>query len=125
MLKRNYLGTTISFVLPENQYKGYVVDCTYKFIKHMNKYAVNMWLRRTDIDDRLQICSQGINTQYISSDKDHIQSDIGDMIEQAVNSTFFDEYVNRFEYTQKCFDYGNNHFEKITLRNSENGEYNL
>lgn len=30
MLKRNYLGTTISFVLPENQYKGYVVDCTYK-----------------------------------------------------------------------------------------------
>lgn len=53
MLKKNYLGTTISFTLPENQYKGYVVDCTYKYIKDMGKYAIAMWLRRTDIDNRL------------------------------------------------------------------------
>lgn len=127
MLKKNYLGTTISFALPENQYKGYVVDCTYKFIKHLNKYAVTMWLRRTDIDDRLQITSQEVNTQYISSDKDNIQNDLGNIIGQAANSTFFDEYVERFEHYEKCFDYGNTHYESshLTLRNSENGEYNL
>jgi hypothetical protein len=112
VLKRNYLGTTISFVLPENQYKGYVVDCTYKFIKHMNKYAVNLWLRRSDISDRLPIGSQGINTQYIASDKENIQNDIGNMIEQAANSTFFDEYIERFEYYVKCFNYGNTIFEE-------------
>lgn len=117
MLKRNYLGTTLSFALPKNQYKGYVVDCTYKFIKHMSKYAVNMWLRRTDIDDRYQICSQEVNTQYITSDKDNIQSDIHALIEQAANSTFFDEYIERYEYYHECFDYGNSHFEKIRLSN--------
>lgn len=122
MLKRNYLGTTLSFALPENQYKGYVVDCTYKFIKHMNKYVVNMWLRRTDIDDRLQICSQDVNTQYVSSAKDNIQIDIERMIEQAANSTFFDEYIKRYEYYHKCFDYGDSHFEKIRLCALKNGE---
>lgn len=119
MLKRNYLGTTISFVLPENKYKGYVVDCTYKFIKHMNKYAVNLWLRRSDISDRLPIGSQGINTQYITSDKENIQNDIGNMIEQAANSTFFDEYIERFEYYVKCFEFGNKHFEDQKFDNKE------
>ncbi len=123
MLKRNYLGTTISFELPENQYKGYVVDCTYKFMKHINKYAVNMWLRRSDISDRLPIKSQEINTQYITSNKDEIQNDIGNMIEQAANSTFFDEYIERFEYYVKCFSCGNDQYE--TLRNTVNGGYNL
>ena len=112
MLKKLYLGTTISYELPENQYKGYVVDCTYKFVKHMNKYAVNMWLRRYDINDRLPIKSQEINTQYITSNKDEIQNDIVNMIEQAANSTFFDEYIDRFEYYVKCFNYGNTIFEE-------------
>lgn len=112
MLKRNYLGTTISFVLPANQYKGYIIDRTYKFVKNMNKYAINMWIRRSDIDDRLMICSQNVNTQYITSDKENIQNDIGNMIEQVANSTFFDEYIDRFEYYVKCFEFGNGHFEK-------------
>ena len=111
MLKKNYLGTTISFVLPENQYKGYVVDCTYKYIKDMDKYAIAMWLRRTDIDNRLQICSQETTAQYITSDKENIQNDIARLIEQAANSTFFDDYIARFEYYDKCFTYGNDYFE--------------
>ena len=119
MLKKLYLGTTISYELPENQYKWYVVDCTYKFVKHMNKYAVNMWLRRSDINDRLPIKSQEINTQYITSNKENIQNDIGNMIEQAANSTFFDEYIERFEYYVKCFEFGNKHFEDQKFDNKE------
>ena len=111
MLKKNYLGTTITIELPENQYKGYVVDCTYKYDKHEDKYAIVMWLRRTDIDDRLQICSQEVNVQYITSDKENIQNDITRLIEQAANSTFFDNYIARFEYYDKCFTYGNDYFE--------------
>ena len=41
-----------------------------------------------------------------------IQNDIGNMIEQAANSTFFDEYIERFEYYVKCFNYGNTIFEE-------------
>ena len=111
MLKKNYLGTTISFVLPENQYKGYVVDCTYKHIKDMGKYAIAMWLRRTDIDNRLQICSQETTVQYITSDKENIQNDIARLIEQAANSTFFFFFIARYDYYDKCFTYGNDYFE--------------
>lgn len=111
MLKRNFLGTTISFNLPANQYKGYIVDCTYKFVKSMDKYEVKIWLRRSDIDDRLMICSQKATSQYITSDKENIQNDIENMIEQATNSTFFDEYIDRFEYYVKCFEIGNDYFE--------------
>ena len=111
MLNKKFLGTTISFELPANQYKGYVIDCTYKFVKNMNKYAVKMWLRRSDIDDRLMIGEQEASTQYIASDKDNVQNDIERMIEQAANSTFFDEYIDRFEYYVKCFEIGNGYFE--------------
>lgn len=112
MLKKNYLGTTVSFTLPENQYKGYVADCTYRYDKRRDKYAVVMWLRRTDIDDRLQICSQETTVQYITSDKENIQDDVARLVEQAANSTFFDEYIERFEYYTKCFTYGNDYFER-------------
>ena len=115
MLKRNFLGTTISFVLPENQYKGYVVDCAYRYDKYKDKYAIVMWLRRTDIDDKLQICSQETTVQYITSAKESIQNDIARLIEQAANSTFFDEYIERVEYYTKCFDYGNKYFETKRL----------
>lgn len=115
MLRKYYLGTTISFELPENKYKGYLVDCTYRYIKYMDRYAVNMWLRHKYIDDRIQISSQEINTQYISSDKENIQSDIATLIEQAANSTFFDEFINRYEYFGECFDRGNTLFEHERL----------
>lgn len=111
MLKKNYLGTTISFILPENQYKGYVVDCTYKYIRDMNKYALNMWLRNTEIDDRMQISSQGINTQYITSTRENIKKDVCAIVEQAANSSYFDKSIETYEYTQKCFERGNAEFE--------------
>lgn len=115
MLKKTYLGTTLSFELPENQYKGYVIDCTYRYIKKLDKYALNMWLRNKSIDDRFQICSQEINTQYITSTKEDIQTDIALLIEQAANSTFFDEFIDRFEYASNCFEKGNEFFEDERL----------
>ena len=123
MLRRNYLGAALSLVLPKDTYKGYVVDCIYKFDKQTNKYKLSMWLRRLDIDDRLPISSQEISSQMITSDKDHIIEDIERIVEQAANTRFFDKYVGRYEYYVKCFNYGNNHYE--TLRNTENGEHNL
>lgn len=122
MLKRNYLGVTISFELP-NKYNGYFADCTYKFNRHTNKYQIAMWLRRSDIDDKLPIKAQEISTQEIASDKDSIQNDIERIVEQAAATKFFDEYVNRYEYYLKCFNLGNNQCE--TLRDTANGEHNL
>lgn len=111
MLENYYLGTTISINLPKSQYNGYVVDCTYKYVKDMNKYSLTMWLRDTEIDDRLQICSQKVNTQYITSTRENIKKDICAIVEQAANSSYFDKAIETYEYTQKCFERGNAEFE--------------
>ena len=42
MSKNYYQGTMITVELPKNQYKGYVVDCVYRYVKNMNKYALSI-----------------------------------------------------------------------------------
>ena len=103
MLRNFYQGTMITVELPKNQYKGYVKD--------MNKYALSMWLRNTEVDDRMQICSQEINTQYITSTRENIKKDVCAIVEQAANSSYFDKSIETYEYTQKCFERGNAEFE--------------
>ncbi len=111
MLRNYYQGTMITVELPKNQYRGYVVDCIYRYVKDMNKYALSMWLRNTEVDDRMQICSQEINTQYITSTRENIKKDVCAIIEQAANSSYFDKSIETYEYTQKCFERGNAEFE--------------
>lgn len=104
MLRNYYQGTMITVELPKNQY-------VYRYVKDMNKYALSMWLRNTEVDDRMQICSQEINTQYITSTRENIKKDVCAIVEQAANSSYFDKSIETYEYTQKCFERGNAEFE--------------
>lgn len=106
------LGHTIAFDLSEVGYEGYIVECRYKYSKSVGKYAVSMWLRRKDIDDRFRIEHQEIDTQYVSGTQDNIRDHIARIVEQACKIRFFDPYVERFEYTYKCFDLGDTLMEK-------------
>lgn len=36
MLRNYYQGTMITVELPKNQYKGYVVDCIYRYVKDID-----------------------------------------------------------------------------------------
>ena len=78
-----------------------------------------MWLMRNDIDDTFKIYSQEIDTQYISGDKSTIRDNIVKIIEQDYESNFFDYYIERFEYTYKCFDKGNDFYEYERLSGSD------
>lgn len=103
-------------MLPEEcRHAGYSVECRYKYDKTQDKYLVSMWLRRKDIDDTYKIDGQKIDTQYISSTRETIRQDICRIVEQASLSGFFDYYVERFEYTYKCFDMGNDLLEREHL----------
>ncbi len=77
-----------------------------------------MWLKRKDIDDKFKIDSQEIDTQYISGTKESIRQNICRIVEQASLSGFFDYYIERYEYTCKCFDRGNDLFEKEMIDNA-------
>ena len=43
-------------------------------------------------------------------------SNIRRIVEYASMSGYFDEYIEKYEYTYKCFDKGNDFFEKESLK---------
>lgn len=116
MLRYENKGYLIEVKLPESDYS---VLCRYKYDKNKDKYLLSMWLMRNDIDDTFKIDSQEIDTQYISGDKSTIRDNIVKIIEQAYESNFFDYYIERFEYTYKCFDKGNDFYEAERLSESD------
>ena len=120
MLRFENKGYVIKVNLPEeDKYKGYSVECRYLYDTQKEKYSLSMWLICKTIDHRFKIDSQEIDTQYISGDKSTIRDNIVKIIEQAYDSNFFDYYIERFEYTYKCFDKGNDFYESERLSGSD------
>lgn len=118
MLRYTNKGYTVEIDLPSNKGRGdngYAVECRYKYDKESEKYLLSMWLRRKDIDDKFKIEYQKIDTQLISATRDTILEYICRIIEQADSKGYFDYYIERFEYTYKCFDHGNDFFERESL----------
>lgn len=121
MQKSKFKGYTIEINLPVVcGYKGYSVECTYKYIKSLNKYILSMWLKRRDINEKFKIESQEINTLPISGTPETIVDNICRIVEQGCISNFFDPYIKNFEYTYNCFDYGNDYYERKNLHNTNN-----
>ena len=123
VLRKFREGYTIRIQLPEEcGYKDYSVKCTYKYNKKADKYTLDMWLMRNDIDDEFQIRSQEIDKQPIYGTKDTIEDNICRIVEYASLSGYFDEFIQRFEYTYKCFDRGDELFEQERLAKSNDKE---
>ena len=120
MLRYKNEGYVIDVTLPEEcGYEGYSVECRYKYEKIQDRYSLSMWLKRADIDNTFKIDGQEIDTQYISSTRETIKQDICRIVEQASFSGFFDYYIERYEYTCKCFDIGSDVVDKEPENNAE------
>lgn len=116
MLKKIREGYTIRIELPvECGHNGYSVKCTYKYNKRLDKYMLDMWLMRNDIDDEFQIRSQEIDKQPISGTRETIEDNICKIVEYASLSGYFEEFIQRYEYTYGCFDRGNELFGQERL----------
>lgn len=112
MLRYRNIGYTIEINLPEEcGHRGYSVECRYQYSKEEDKYLLSMDLKRKDVGDRMKIDAQHVDTQLISGTKETIRQNICKIVEQASLSGFFEPYIERYEYTCKCFDRGNELFE--------------
>ena len=121
MLKSKYKGITIEIELPEEcGHEGYIIDCTYRPDTAEGKYLLSMWLRHKSIRNGFNLAPQEVDTQCITSSKVTITRDIRKIVEYASLIGFFEEYIQRYEYEQKCFERGNELFEKERLENSTN-----
>lgn len=121
MMKPRCKGQTVEINLSNWGYKGYLVECAYYFDKKENKYSLSMWLRNTNIEDRMKLSSKKVDTQYISGTKETIVENICRIVYQAANvaeengKKYFDHYVERYEYELACFERGNELFEQERL----------
>ncbi len=76
-------------------------------------------LKRKDIDNTFKIDGQEIDSQYIKSSHETIKQDICRIVEQASLSGFFDYYIERYEYTCKCFDCGSDIIDQDVTNNAK------
>lgn len=121
MMKPKFKGHSIKFNLSRWGYKNYIAECAYHFDKKENKYALSIWITRTDIGDRMKISSKKIDTQYIYGDKDTVVENICRIVYHIANVPddngvkYLDQFVERYEYELMCFERGNELFEEERL----------
>ena len=88
-------GYTIEINLSEEcGYNNYIVVCTYKYNKWINKYSLEMELKHKYIGDGFRIDRQEIDTQYISGTRETIEDNIERIVNQACLSGFFENISN-------------------------------
>ncbi len=121
LMQPQFKGNTITIELSDFGYENYIVECAYHFDKHEDKYALSMWLNRTDLEDRMMLSSKKVDTQYIPGTRETIVDNICRIIHQAATVEndngvrYFDYFVERYEYELSCFERGNELFEKERL----------
>lgn len=121
MMNPKFKGNTLIINLSDFGYKNYFVECAYHFVKCKGKYSISMWLNRNDMEDRMQLSSKKIDTQYLSGTRETIVENICRIVHQASTvanengERYFDRFIERYEYELKCFDRGNDLFEKERL----------
>ena len=121
LMQPKFKGNTLTIELSDFGYKNYFVECAYHFDKHEDKYVLSMWLNRSDIEDRMQIFSKKVDTQYISGTRETIVENVCRIVHQAATVKnengvrYFDHFVERYEYELACFERGNELFEQERL----------
>ena len=122
LMQPKFKGNTITIELSDFGYENYFVECAYHFDKHEDKYALSMWLNRTDLEDRMKLSSKKVDTQYIPGTRESIIENICRIVHHCATVTdkgngkkYFDYFVERYEYELACFDRGNELFEQERL----------
>lgn len=100
-------------------YGGYSVKCTYRYDKKKEKYFLSMWMNREDIEDDFRIDAQEIDAQYIPGTIETIEENICRIVDYMCLSGRLEPYIQRYEYTYRCFDYGSSYYESRHLKNPE------
>ena len=122
LMQPKFKGNTLTIELSDFGYANYFVECAYHFDKHEDKYALSMWLNRTDLDDRMKLSSKKVDTQYIPGTRETIIENICRIVHHCATVTdkrngkkYFDHFVERYEYELACFERGNELFEQEKL----------
>ena len=104
MLRFKNEGISISVKLPNTDYTIHMMAA---YDKDNQIYNTKTYIERNDIYD-LSL----INDDYkLESDSKNIKYDMANYITEQFNNGFFNYYIERYDYQQKCFEKGNEFYE--------------
>lgn len=78
------------------------------------KYYVTLMIHEQSVDNWSFI--EKSKSISLESDVKSIKRDMSSLITKLFSEGFFKEYIERYEYELKCFDCGNELFEKERMR---------
>ena len=110
MLRFENEGITISVKLPRTYYTVHMM-ATYD--KDNEIYNTKLYIERNDVNDFSLIKDDC----KLKSDSKAIRYDMANYITEQFNDGFFDYYIDRYEYQQKCFEKGLQYFEEVIPEN--------
>ena len=114
MLRYETIGTSTILV---DLHNGYSIMAIANWNYNDKDYYTTFYISRNDTY-MFDLVQELENTKF-SSDIKTIKIDITKYITEKLNSGFFDYYIKRYEYQQKCFERGNEMFEQERIKNDK------
>lgn len=100
------IAVSLSQFNRDEKYRGYSASCQYKYNKKEKKYSLSMWLKHSTMDQKYHVEYDGIDTQYISGTRETIRENICRIVKVMMEQSFFDYFIDRYEYDMKCCEKG-------------------
>lgn len=109
-LKYEVITDSIITIDLHNEYTIVVIK---RFMKETGKYMLSLYIKESTID--IIDLMEDFDKIEIESDSRKINSAILKIVSDYFSDGDFDYYIERCKYQQKCFDRGNELFEKERL----------
>ena len=100
-------------VITINLHNGYTVIAVTGFDAENGAYTTTLFLKDNTVDT-WKLVENAENLEF-HANQNTINSAILKKVSEFLNEGFFDYYIQRYEYEMKCFDIGNEIFEKERL----------
>ena len=100
-------------IITINLHNGYTVIAVTGFDVETKTYITTLFLKENTIDT-WKLVENAENLEF-HANQNTINSAILKKVSEFLNEGFFDYYIQRCEYELKCFDIGNEIFEKERL----------
>lgn len=112
MLRYKVIGNNVISVDLQNNYE---IISIAKWNKTSHSYMVNFMIKDKTIDIWDSINNDKTENIEFKSDIRTINKDMAEYITALSKTDFFDYYISRYKYMLKCFDRGNDSFEKESV----------
>ena len=108
MLRYEIIG---NIALNIDLHNGYSVMAIAKWDRDTEKYATTLYLKNNKFNINHFDLIEDFENFELDSDIKTVKPDITAIVTELLSDGFFNKYIKRYEYEQKCFEIGNDYIE--------------